>query len=134
MTTKKRPAWVTFATIMMFLLGAFNLVSGISALSLGSSSVFNEIVKELGGRNFTIVGIVDLVLAACNFYAGYSILKGGKFGFIWALIFAIVNATKWFFLVLWFPVASLTIMALDALIIYALVVSPEWFGQKYLGS
>lgn len=134
MTTKHRPAWVTFAAIMMFLLGAFNLVSGFSALSLGNSSVFNEMVKELGGRNFTLVGTVDLVLAVCNFYAGYSILKGGKFGFIWGIVFAIVNATKWFFLVLWFPVASFTIMALDAIIIYALVSSPEWFGQKYLGA
>jgi hypothetical protein len=133
MTTKKRPAWVTFAAIMMFLLGGFSLVSGISSLSLGNTPVFSEVVKAMGGSNFILLGIIDLVLAACNFFAGYSILKGGSFGYIWGIIFAVVNATKWFFMIFWFPGASILIMALDVLILYALVSNPEWFHQEYLG-
>jgi hypothetical protein len=127
---KKRPGWVTFAGIIMIVVGMFSLTSAIAGFS--SASWLDQFNVDIGG-NLTLSAVVDLVLAFGYFFAAYSIFKGSKFGYYWAIVFAVVNATKWFFVIFWFPIPALTAIALDALVIYALANNPKWFGFNWLG-
>ncbi len=128
---KRRPALVTFAAVIMIVVGMFSLVSAIAGFT--NASWLKQFNDDIGG-NLGWSAVVDLLLAAGYFYAAYSLFRGSLFGYYWALIFAVLNATRWFFAIFWFPVASIAVMAIDVLIIYALVSSPEWFGFSYLGS
>ena len=128
MTTEvKRPGWVTFAAMMMFLVAAFDLVSAISAFM--DASWLSSLPVDVGG-SLWIWGIIDLVLAAAFIFAGYSILKGGMFGYWWGLLFAFLAAMKWFFYIVWVPWWSLTVIALCVLIIYALSSNSDYFSYN----
>lgn len=130
MADNKRPGLLTFASIMMFLVALFNLVSGIAIL-LNLSVVDN--LKVDFGNNAWIIGVVDLLIAAGCVYGGYSLLKGGKFGYYWTMTFALINGMKWFFMLPWQPFLGIVMLGVDIVILYALATNPEFFGLGYLG-
>jgi len=130
MSERKRPGWITFAGVMMFLIALFNLVSAISALT--NASWLSEFSLDIGD-NLWLVGIIDLILVVGCGFAGYSILKGGKFGYYWAIVFGLINGTRWFFQIFWQPIMALVVVTIDVLILYSVAKYPEWFGFKYLG-
>jgi len=130
MTGKRLPGWILFAVVLMFIVAAFNLLSGIS---IWLNADWLAGLKMDMGDNLWIVGVVDLVIAAGCLVAGFSLLKGGKFGYYWAMIFAVCNAVKWFFMIPGQPFTALLVVALDMLIIFALIANPEWFGLSFLG-
>lgn len=130
MTGKRIPGWIIFAVVLMFMVAAFNLVSGISILL--DVGWLNDLKGEMGD-NLWIVGVIDLVIAAGCLVAGFSLLKGGKFGYYWAMIFAVGNGVKWFIMIPGQPFTALIVLAIDMLIVFALVTNPEWFGLSFLG-
>jgi hypothetical protein len=72
-------------------------------------------------------GILDLVLAAAAIYAGYDILRGGTLGRILGIIVAGVNALRWFLYLPAQPWMGVVMIAVDIIIIYALVAHGEYF-------
>lgn len=124
------PGWILFAVVLMFMVAAFNLVSGISILL--DASWVNDLKADVGD-NLWIIGMIDLVIAAGCLVAGFSLLKGSKFGYYWAMIFTISNSVKWFLMIPGQPFTALVALAIDMLILFALVSNPEWFGLSYLG-
>ena len=125
----KRPGWVTFGAILMFLLGAFSVVFAIS--TFGNASWMSDFVIDVGSNRLWISGVIDIIIAVGCFAAGYSLLRGLKFGFYFAVIFAGVSAVKWFFFIFWFPVMGLVYIAIDALIIYSMVKSADYFDEYH---
>lgn len=124
----KRPGLVTFAGVMMILLGFFELVSAIELFREASWAA--DILAGDNWRNQLIIwGIVDLIIALFAFYAGYSIFKGANFGRWAAVIIASVSAIRWFWMIPYFPWMGLTIIFIDVLIIYGLMQHWEWFNK-----
>ena len=101
-TTVKRTGWVTFASLVMFLAGALNLVWAIEEFS-GAAWLKNLSAGDFGTQ-YTIWAIVDLVIALVAFGAGASIWQGGKFGFWVGMMAAIFSAVRAFSV---YPVDSL---------------------------
>lgn len=122
----KRPSWVVFAAILMFLVGMFSLVFAISSFS--NASWLNDYKVDIGGRLW-LSGIVLIALTMASFYAGYALLQGKKFGFHFAIGYAVLSGAFWFFVLFWFPIMGLVNLAVDGLIIFALSKSWEYFDD-----
>jgi hypothetical protein len=119
---ESRRGWVVFAAIVMFSVGFFRLISGISYLA--DSHKINNFTLGFFGDNMWAWGIWDLLIAIIAFWAGYSLLGGGGFGrvvsYIWAVL-VIVNSFLIMGIAPWFAFAMI---ALAVFVIYGLASSP----------
>jgi hypothetical protein len=118
-----RSGWVSFAAIIMFAVGFFRIISGISYL--GNSHKLNDYTAGLFGDNMWAWGLWDLVIAAVAIFAAYSLLGGGAFGrvvaYIWGVL-VIVNGFSVIGIAPWYAVAMIT---LATFVIWGLATSPS---------
>ena len=124
--TMGRPGWLTYAAIMMFVLGGFHLLLAISEFA-NSTWVLSRLGIELVIPILLIWGIIDLIIGSIALYAGYSILSGGTFGWIMGYIFATLGIIRWLFHIPVSPVLAVVVIALAALVIYGLVKHTDYF-------
>ena len=114
--------WISFAGIMLMLVGFFNIIDGIAAIANS-----DYLVSQLLFANMHAWGWFFLIFGAVQVCAGFAIFAGAG----WAAIVGIVSA---FFNIIaqlsWartYPVWAISAMVIDALVIYALVV---YGGQR----
>ena len=105
---------------MMFVLGGFHILLAISEFA-DSTWVRSSLDVELFIPILFIWGILDLIIGAMALYAGYSILRGGMFGLLAGLGFAMLGIIRWLFYIPVSPVLAVVIIALDVLVIYGLI-------------
>ena len=109
---------VSFAVIMLGLAGTFNVIEGL--LAIGDSRVYvadtTFVFSDLNswGWIITLLGALQLV-------AAFTILNGSEFGRWLGVGAAFVNAIGQLFFMPAFPLWSVTMFAIDLIIIYALV-------------
>jgi hypothetical protein len=111
--------WIVFATVMFFVSASLNLIWGIAAVSNSHFFVGNAsfILSDLNTWGWIAIGF-----AALEALAALSIWRGGWFG-RWfgiavaglALILAMMSIPA-------YPLWSLVLVGIDALVIYALAV------------
>ncbi|MGZ3584180.1 MAG: DUF7144 family membrane protein [Ktedonobacterales bacterium] len=125
-TLARRPGLVTFAAIMLFVLGGLEVIWAIeqfaNAIWIGSTTY-----GTFGGYLW-LWGILDVLLAAVAFYAGYDVLRGGAFGQVVGTLIASISAIRWFFYIPAAPWMAAVILTIDVLIIYGLVAHSDYFG------
>ena len=124
----RRPGMVTFAAVMMFLLGGFELAWALT--EFGNAAWMASTVYGTYGGHLWIWGIVDILSALIAFYAGYDILRGGVFGQVFGVIIAGFSAIRWFFMLPVVPVAAVVVILVDALILYGLLGHAEYFAPR----
>jgi hypothetical protein len=113
--------WVVFASVMMFLLGAFQVIQGLVAL-------FDEgfYLVTRGGLvvdvDYNVWGTVHLILGVLLLLSGGGVLTGNlaarTVGVILAGLSALVNLV----FIGAYPIWSIVIITVDVLVIYALTV------------
>jgi hypothetical protein len=117
-----RTGWIMLAAVVMFSVGVFRIISGISYLA--NSNKVNDYTAGLFGDNMWAWGLWDLAIAALAIWAAFSLLGGGEFGrviaYIWAIL-VIVNSFLTIGIAPWFGAAMLT---LALLVIYGLASTP----------
>ena len=117
-----RTGWIMLAAVVMFSVGVFRILSGISYLA--NSHKINDYTAGFFGDNMWAWGLWDLVIAALAIWAAFSLLGGGEFGrviaYIWAIL-VIVNSFLIIGIAPWFGAAMLT---LALLVIYGLASTP----------
>src|SRR5215204_5599379 len=123
--TMGRPGLVTFAAIMMFVLGSFHVLLSISEFA-NSTWVLSRLDIELFLPILFIWGIIDLIIGSTAVIAGFSILRGGGFGLFTGFVFAALGALRWLFYI---PVLAVVIIALDALVLYGLSEHSDYFQR-----
>ena len=114
--------WVTFAGIMLILVGAFNVIDGIAAIS-DSKYLVNQLLfsnLHAWGWFFLIWGIIQIL-------AGFAIFGGATWGAILGIVTAFFNIIAQLSWAHAYPVWAISAMVIDALVIYALVV---YGGQR----
>lgn len=121
----RRPGLVTFAAIMMFLLGGFQLTFAL--LEYWHATWFALNTYGSFGGYLWLWGILDTILALVAFYAGASILAGGTFGRVVGVAIAMFSAIRWFFYMPAAPWIGAVVIAVDILIVYGLVSHSEYF-------
>jgi hypothetical protein len=124
--TVGRPGLVTYAAIMMLTLGGFHILVAISEFA-NSTWVLSRLDIELFIPILVVWGILDLIIGAIALYAGFITLRGGTFGWIMGYTFAVLGIIRWLFYVPVAPVLSVVIVALNMLVIYALVQHSDYF-------
>jgi hypothetical protein len=112
--------WLIFAGVMMILVGAFQVIDGLIAL-------FNDelyVVRPNGlvvNVDYTAWGWVHLILGIVLVGAGAAIFSGRVWGRTVGVIAAIISAVLNFAYLASYPVWSTLIIAIDVLVIYALI-------------
>jgi hypothetical protein len=122
-----RTGWIMLAAIVMFSVGVFRILSGISYLA--NSHKINDYTAGFFGDNMWAWGLWDLLIAAIAIWAAFSLLNGGEFGrvvaYIWAIL-VIVNSFLIIGIAPWFAAAMIT---LAVLVVYGLASTPLTRGE-----
>src|SRR5262245_12276576 len=109
---------VTFAAVMMFTIGVFQMLQGISAIVkdqyyvIGQNYAFN--------LDVTAWGWIHLIIGVVLLFAGWALISGKTWARIFAIVVAVLSAISNFFYVPYYPWWSLLIIALDVWVIWAL--------------
>jgi hypothetical protein len=120
----RRPALVTFAAILLIMLGGFELVVAITEFFQYAFGTLPPLV----GNNYSIFwGILDVLYAVVLLYAGYALLQGQSVGRLVGLIVAIFAAIRWFFYLWYVPWTAALVIGICLLVIYGLVSNEDYF-------
>lgn len=111
--------WVLFGGTMILIAGSMNVIHGIAAL--GNSKVFARHL-ELVISNLHTWGWAVLILGAVQIGAALGIYAGSRYARWFGVAVACVNALVQLSFANAFPIWSLTIVGLDVLVIYGLIV------------
>lgn len=109
--------WVSFAGIMLILVGFFNVIDGIAAIS-NSHYVVNQLLfsdLKAWGWFFLIWGILQVC-------AGFAVIAGATWAAIFGIFAAFLNAIAQLSWARANPFWAIAAMVCDGLIIYGLVV------------
>jgi hypothetical protein len=109
--------WILFAGIMLMLVGILNVIWGIAAIS--NSSFFIHGTKYIVS-NLNTWGWVTVILGGIQILAAFSIWAGNQFGRWFGIAVAALNAIGALMSIPAYPFWSLTIFAVDILVIYGL--------------
>ena len=112
--------WVWFAGIMLVTIGLFDIFQGIIALISDDFTVLVEAGVLV--VNLTTWGWVHIIVGAVLVLAGAGVLSGSVWGRSLGVIVAILNALAQLTIMPAYPIWALIIIALDVIVIYALVV------------
>jgi hypothetical protein len=118
--------WIIFAGIMLMIGGVLNVIYGIAAID--NSKFFSHSTETqyiLSGLNTW--GWVTLILGALMILASFSIFAGGAFGRWFGILVAGLSAIGALLSIPAYPFWSLSIFAIDILIIYGLAA---YGGQR----
>jgi hypothetical protein len=112
--------WIAFAGIMLIIVGALDVVNGLWALDHKDTA--GPVASQLMYANLETWGWIMLIWGIIVILAGFLVFGRNQFGrwigIIAASIAMIVNMT-W---IVAFPLASLAVVFLSALVLYALIV------------
>jgi hypothetical protein len=122
-----RSGWVTFAAVMAGIVGVFNLLTGIAAISEDDQT--EALHEVLFGVNITAWGWFWLIIGVLQIVTAWLIYQrstvGQTLGLIWAFIVAALSV----FMIFVAPIWALVVMALSVTIIWALTAFPEDFDE-----
>jgi hypothetical protein len=116
--------WVLFAGIMLMLVGILNAIYGIAAIS-NSSFFVNDTKYILSDLNTW--GWVMLILGGLQLIAAYSVWNGNRFGVWFGIAVAGLNSIGALMSIPSYPFWSLSVFAVDILVIYGLAA---YGGQR----
>jgi hypothetical protein len=111
--------WVTFAGVMIFVVGVMNIIYGIAAISNSSFYIADAkfILSDLNtyGWVVLVIGIVQVLVAI-------GVFARAQFARWTGVAIASVNLIAQLLWISAFPLAGLAFIAIDMLVIYGLVV------------
>ena len=116
---KTHSGWVTFAGVMLFIVGVLNVIYGIAAI--GDSTFFVQDQKYILS-NLNTWGWVTLLLGLFQFFAAFSLWSGGLYGRVFAIVAASLSAIGALLSIPAYPFWSLAIFAIDIIVIHQVAV------------
>jgi hypothetical protein len=117
-----RTGWIMLAAIVMFSVGVYRVLSGISYLA--NSHKINDFTSGFFGDNMWAWGLWDLGIAAIAIWAAFSLLGGGEFGRVIAYIWAILVIVNSFLIIGIAPWFAAAMIVLAVLVVYGLASTP----------
>jgi hypothetical protein len=116
---KTHSGWVTFAGVMLFVVGVLNVIYGIAAI--GDSSFFVQDQRYILS-DLNTWGWVTLILGLFQFFAAFSLWSGGIYGRVFAIAAASLSAIAALLSIPSYPFWSLAIFAIDIIVIHQVAV------------
>ncbi|GII22450.1 DUF7144 family membrane protein [Planosporangium mesophilum] len=112
--------WISFATVMLTMIGAFNIVEGLAALMTGTISFIDEGLLVV--VNLTVWGVLTLVSGALLIAVGLGLISRSEVARVAAVVLIALHALVQLSALAAFPVWSLLMIALDVVVLFALTV------------
>ena len=110
--------WLTFAGILLLIVGVMNVIGGIGAVD--DSKFFVGNTKYVFG-DLNTWGWVILILGSVQILTAFGLFARNSMARIAGVVFASVNAMAQLLMLPAYPLWSLALFTLDILIIYGLV-------------
>ncbi|WP_130178249.1 hypothetical protein [Cryobacterium sp. SO1] len=113
--------WIVFAGVMMLMMGAFHVIQGLVALFQDTYYLVGQegLVVQV---DYTTWGWVHTILGAVVILAGVALLAGQMWARVIAIILAFGSAMVNIAFLGAYPLWSLTMIAIDVLVIYAVTM------------
>src|SRR3954469_19908204 len=118
-TSDRWAGWVVFASIMLCVIGAINVVQGLVALT-DDTYFLVRAGQHLLLTDFTGWGVVLLIWAAAQIGAGLGLNSGKGWARVLAIVIACVSILIQTLFLSAYPIWSTIIIAIDVIIVYAL--------------
>ena len=116
--------WVTFAGIMLVMVGTMNILDGVWAIRTKDTVVdaifFND--------NLDAWGWLYLILGIVIFAAGVGVFRRSAWAIAVGVAVAAVGAVLNMFWIFQYPVETLVLVGLNVLVLYALILYGEDVG------
>jgi len=110
--------FIIFAGVMMIIAGGFQALAGLVALFEDEFYVTTpNYLLELDATGW---GWIHLLLGLVVFFAGFAVMSGQTWGRVVGVILAVLSAVSNFAFIPYYPFWSMTIIAIDIFIIWAL--------------
>jgi hypothetical protein len=113
--------WVVFASFMMFLVGAFQVIQGIVALFDDGFYLVTP-GKLVVDVNYNVWGTVHLIIGGLLMLSGAGVLTGNVAARTIGVLLAGLSAVANLVFIEAYPVWSIIVITVDVLVIYALTV------------
>lgn len=113
--------WGVFAAVILIISGALNVFHGLQAL-IGPDTLYFVADAGLFSLDIEAWGWFHLILGALILLLGFALAGGATWARVIAIILVALNAIAQLTLIAAQPWLSLTVLALDILVIYALTV------------
>ena len=120
--------WITFAAVMLGFAGAFNVLEGI--LAIGKSRVYTA-HQTFVFSDLRTWGWIVLILGVLMLLAAFSLFGGSELARWFGIAVASINAVGQLLYVPAYPFWSISMFAVDILIIYGLA---SYAGHKLRAS
>ena len=128
--TPRRTGWASFAAVILLLNGLFSATQGLVLLIGPESYRSVDVNGEFVLFDLTGWGWWNLILGVLLIVAAAWLSVGGAFGRIVAVIVAVISAVFQVVLLPVQPFWSLVIIAVDVLVIYAVVVHGDELRKR----
>ena len=122
----RRSGWITFAGVTVLVAGAYNALSGIAALS-DDDTLTAQAQEVLYGIDLTAWGWFWLIVGVLQLITGGLILARNMWGLWLGVAGASASACMTVFVIFIFPLWGLVVLALDFLILFALLTRIDEF-------
>ena len=109
--------WITFAGVVILMVAILNIIDGIAAIS--RSSFFTENARYLFS-DLRTWGWIVLALGALQMLVGFGIWAGNQLARWTGIVVVSLNAIAQLMFIPAYPFWSLSIFALDVLVLYGL--------------
>ncbi len=125
--TSSHSGWVTFAAVMVVIVGLYNVLSGAGAIA-ESESVTARVNEVLYGIDIKTWGWFWLVVGVAQLITGILLFSRSTIGALMAIFGATVSASFTIFMIFVAPLWAITVLALDLGIIWIITANIDDFG------
>ena len=125
-TSSVRSGWVTFVAVMGFIVGLYNVFSGIAAIAEDDAT--QAVGEVLYGVDITSWGWFWLVVGLLQVLTSYLIYIRRATGLILGITWATISAVLTVFIIWTYPIFGLVVLSVNLLIIFGLTDNADEFG------
>jgi hypothetical protein len=122
----RRSGFVTFAGVLAIVIGAYNAVGGIAAISKDDRT--EAVAKVLFDVDITVWGWIWLVLGVIQIMVGALILARHSTGLVLGVTWASISAVLTVFVIFVYPIWALIVLGINVLIIWGLIEHADEFS------
>jgi hypothetical protein len=125
-STRIASGWVTFAAVLIGIVGIWHILSGIAAIAEDDQT--EALAEVLYGVDITVWGWFWIIVGALQVITAFLIFGRNPIGQILGVLFAAISASLAVFMIFVAPIWALVVLALDVAVIWALLANPEEWG------
>ena len=122
----KRSGWITFAGVIAVIVGVYNSLSGIAALS-DDDTLASQATEVLYGVDLTVWGWFWLIVGLLQILTGVLIFQRSAWGLWLGVGFASISALMTVFVMFVFPLWAIAVLTLDFLVLFGLLTQSDEF-------